>query len=109
MWVILPSNADWDCSKTQILQEILRIQNLHQVEHFAFLEVILLFRYVGMCKKQTSVSHSSTKAEIISLRMGGIPAQDLWNWVMEVSHYNQDHTNKTKNSPAKRNLRTCIF
>ena len=36
-----------------------------------------------MCKKQSSVSHSSTEAEIISLdaglRMDGIPALDLWN------------------------------
>ena len=34
-----------------------------------------------MCKKQTSVSHSSTEAEVISLdaglRMDGIPALDL--------------------------------
>ena len=34
------------------------------------------------CKKQTSVSHSSTEAEVISLdtglRMDGIPALDLW-------------------------------
>ena len=35
MWVILPNNADWDCFKTLTLQEILRIQNLHQVEHCA--------------------------------------------------------------------------
>ena len=35
-----------------------------------------------MCKKQTSVSHSSTESEIISLdaglRLDGIPALDLW-------------------------------
>ena len=41
-----------------------------------------------MSKKQTSVSHSSTDAEIISfdagLRMDGIPALDLWNLVTEV-------------------------
>ena len=36
----LPNNADRDCFKTPILQEILRIQNLHQVEHCAFWEVI---------------------------------------------------------------------
>ena len=43
-----------------------------------------------MCKKQTSVSHSSTEAEITSLdaglRMDGIPALDLWDSVIEVSH-----------------------
>ena len=41
-----------------------------------------------MCKKQTSVSHSSTESEIISLdaglRMDGLPALDLWNVVTEV-------------------------
>ena len=44
MWVILPSNADWDCFKTPILQEILRIQNPLLEEHYAFLEVIHSFR-----------------------------------------------------------------
>ena len=42
--VILQNNADWDCFMTPILQEILRIQNLHQVEHYAFWEVIHLFQ-----------------------------------------------------------------
>ena len=40
-----------------------------------------------MCKKQTSVSHSSTESEIISLdaglRMDGFPALDLWDTVTE--------------------------
>ena len=41
-----------------------------------------------MCKKQTSISHSSTESEIISLdaglRMDGILALDLWDGVTEV-------------------------
>ena len=41
-----------------------------------------------MCKKQTSVSHSSTESEIISLdagwRMDGLLALDLWDMVIEV-------------------------
>ena len=41
-----------------------------------------------MCKKQTSVSHTSSKAEIISLdaglRMDGIPALTHWDLVIEV-------------------------
>ena len=41
-----------------------------------------------MCKKQTSVSHSSTKSEIISLdarlRLDGIPALDLWDLIVFV-------------------------
>ena len=112
MWVTLQNNADWDCFKTPILREILRIHNPLLEEHCAFLEVgntaqqsrLGLFQdsdFAGdhedskstsggllcilgiqsfvpiswMCKKQTSVSHSSTEAEVISLdaglRMGG--------------------------------------
>ena len=41
-----------------------------------------------MCKKQTSVSHSSTKSEIISLdaglRLDGIPTLDLWDLIVLV-------------------------
>ena len=43
-----------------------------------------------MCKKQTSVSHSSTESEIISLdaglRLDGIPALDLWDLIVAVLH-----------------------
>ena len=46
----------------------------------------------GMCKKQTSVSHSSTVSEIISLdaglRLDGIPALDLWDLIVAVLHGN---------------------
>ena len=42
----------------------------------------------SMCKKQTSVSHSSTESEIISLdaglRLDGIPALDLWDLIVSV-------------------------
>ena len=41
-----------------------------------------------MCKKQTSVSHSSTESDIISLDAGlrkdGLLALDLWDIVIEV-------------------------
>ena len=42
-----------------------------------------------MCKKQTSVSHSSSESDVISLdaglRLDGIPALDLWGLEIEVS------------------------
>ena len=92
MLEILPNNADWDRFKTPILREILRTQNLLRVEHCAFLEVIHLFPISWMCKKQTSVSHSSTESEIISLDAGlriiGIPALDLWDLIVTVLHGN---------------------
>ena len=53
-----------------------------------------------MCKKQTSVSHCSTEAEVISrdagLRMEGIHALDLWDSVIEVFQTSPKQTNKTR-------------
>ena len=84
MWEILPNNADWDCFKTLTLRVILRIQNPLLEEHCAFLEVIRLIQ----SEKQTSVSHSSTESDIISLdaglRLDGIPALDLWDLIVSV-------------------------
>ena len=41
-----------------------------------------------MCKEQTSVSHSSTESEIISLdtrlRLDGLPAVELWDLIVSV-------------------------
>ena len=68
--------------------EILRTQNLLQVEHCAFLKVITLVPIRWMCKKQTSVSHSSTESEIISLdtglRLDGLPALELWDLIVSI-------------------------
>ena len=51
-----------------------------------------------MCKKQTSVSHSSTESEIISLdaglRLDGIPALGLWDPIVAVLHKNTYQSNQ---------------
>ena len=54
-----------------------------------------------MCKKQTSVSHSSTESEIISLDAGlildGIPALDLWDLIVSVlGNTTQNHDRTVK-------------
>ena len=53
-----------------------------------------------MCKKQTSVSHSSTESEIISLdaglRMDGIPALDLLDLVIKVLHSSSNQSKTFK-------------
>ena len=73
-----------------------------------------------MCKKQTSVSHSSIEAELKSsgagLRLDGIPALDLWDLVIEVLHssLNQpvqgnlcdNEPSKKKKTPERRNTPT---
>ena len=77
----------WDCFKTPILQEILRTQIPLLEEHCVF-ESHTFVPISWMCKKQTSVSHSSTESEIISLdaglRLDGIPALDLWDLIVLV-------------------------
>ena len=56
-----------------------------------------------MCKKQTSVSHNSTVAEIISLdaglRMDGIQALTLWDLVIEILHSVPNRTDGPKREP----------
>ena len=52
-----------------------------------------------MCKKQTSVSHSSTESEIIldaGLRLDGIPALDLWDLIVTVLHGNTHQNNQVR-------------
>ena len=59
-----------------------------------------------LCKEMTSVSHSSTDAEIVSLdaglRMDVIPALDLWDSVIEVFHFSPKQNNKTKDAREPR-------
>ena len=60
----------------------------------------------SMCKKQTSGSQSSTESEIISLdtglRMDGIPALDIWDFVIGVFHSSANQTNETKDDRESR-------
>ena len=57
-----------------------------------------------MCQKQTSVSHSSTESEIISLdaglRLDGKPALDLWDLIVAVLG-NTNQSNKERGDPFK--------
>ena len=74
-----------------------------------------------MCKKQTSVSHSSTESEIISLdaglRLDGIPALDFWDLIVLVlgnTTQNHDRTEqpviyRDKNHAQGQQSRGMIF
>ena len=90
MCVIRHSVVDWDCSKTQTLLETLKILNLPRGGFLCIFGSRTIVPISWMCKKQTSVSHSSTESEVISLdaglRMDGVPAHDLWELVKEVLH-----------------------
>ena len=97
MWETLQNNADWDCFKILILQEILRHSKSISGGTLCIFGSHTFVPISWMCKKQTSVSHSSTESEINSLdpglRMDGIPALDLWDLILAVLHGN---TNQSK-------------
>ena len=66
-----------------------------------------------ICKKQTSVSRSSTESEIISLdaglRLDGIPALDLWDLIVAVlGNTNQNHTEQGDLLKNKREVRSPL-
>ena len=65
-----------------------------------------------MCKKQTSVSPSSTGSEIVlldaGLRMDGSPALDLWDLVIEVLGMTQRIPKPTQACTRKTGVKTQI-
>ena len=65
-----------------------------------------------MCKKQTSVSHSSVESEIISLdaglRLDGIPALDFWDLIVAVLQGNTYQSNQEREDPSKSPTRKKI-
>ena len=65
-----------------------------------------------MCKKPTSVSHSSTKSEVISLdaglRMDGLTALDLWDVVIEVLHSQTHQPNKQRETTCEKSSKFKI-
>ena len=68
--------------------EILKIRNPLLEEHLCIFGSHTLVPISWMCKKQTSVSHSSTLSETISLdtglRLHGLPALELWDLIVSV-------------------------
>ena len=97
MWVILQNNADWDCFKTLNLAGDLEDSKSTSGGTLCIFGTYTFVPVSWMCKKQTSVSHSSTESEIISLdaglRLDGIPALDLCDLIVAVlGNTNQNHT-----------------
>ena len=68
-----------DCSKTQILLETLRTRSQHRVDFFCIFGSRTFVPISSMCKKQTSVPHSSTETEIISLDAGLRMDEFIWS------------------------------
>ena len=85
---ILPNNADWDCFKILTSREIFEDSKSISGGTLCIFGSHTFVPISWMCKKQTSVSHSSTESEIISLdtglRLDGLPALELWDLIVSV-------------------------
>ena len=74
---------------------------------------LCIFGSHALCKEQTSVSHSSTESEIISLdaglRMDAIPALDFWDLIVAVLHGNTYQNDQERRDPYKSPTRKKIL
>ena len=75
MWETLQNNADWDCFKTPILQEILTIQNRLQVGHYAFWEAIRLFQSDGCVRNKLQF-------RTVQQNLESFPWMQDWGWTV---------------------------
>ena len=84
----LLSNADWDCFRTLIFAGDLEDSKSTSGGTLCIFGSHTFVPISWMCKKQTSVSHSSTESEIISLdtglRLDGLPTLELWDLIVSV-------------------------
>ena len=88
MWVILRNNADWDYFKTLTSRWDLEDSKSTSGGPLCIFGSHTFVPISWMCKKQTSVSHSSTESEIISLdtglRLDGLLVLEFWDLVVSV-------------------------
>ena len=101
MCIILQNNPGWDCFKTPILRRDLEDSKSTSGGTLYVLGSHTFVPVSWMCKKQTSVSHSSVESEIISLDAGwredGIPALDWWDLIVLVfGNTTQNHDRTAK-------------
>ena len=88
MWVILPNNAGWGLFQDTDFAGDLEDPKSTSGGTLCIFGSHTFVPISWMCKKQTSVSHSSTESEIISLdtglRLDGLPALELWDLIVSV-------------------------
>ena len=99
LWVILLNNADWDSFQDSDFAGDLEDSKSISDGTLCFFGSHTFVPTSWLCKKQTSVSHSSTESEIIfleaGLRLDGIPALDLWDLIVAVlGNTNRNHTER---------------
>ena len=112
MWETQQNNADWDCFKTPTFAGDLDDSKSTSGGTLCVFGSHTFVPISRMCKKQTSVSHSSTESEIISLhaglRLDGKPALDLWDLIVTVLPGNTHHSDQVRGEPYKSPTRKKI-
>ena len=100
MWETKHDNADWDCFKDSDFAGDLEDSKSTSGTALCIFGSHTFVPISWMCKKKTSVSPSSTEAEIISLdaglRLDGFPAHDLWDLIVAVHHGNTYQSNQER-------------
>ena len=77
--------------------KILRIQNLHQVEHCSFLEVIRLFQSVGCVRNKLQFrTVQQNQKSFFGRKLDGIPALDLWDLIVAILYGNTNQINQAQ-------------
>ena len=103
MWETLVNNADWDCFRTSDFAGGLKDSKSTSGGILCILGSHTFVPISWMCKKQSSVSHSSTESEIISLdtglRLDGLFAMELWDLIVSVFG-NISHVSDGTGQPA---------
>ena len=93
-----------------ILPGILNTQNRLRDEFHVSSEVERAFSQVGCARNNLQFSHGSTESEVISLdaglRMDGISARDLWDFVVQVSTFFLTSTQSTNARTKKQSNRS---
>ena len=88
LWVILLNNAGWDCFQDSDFAGDLEDSKSTSGGTLCIFGSHTFVPISWMCKKQTSVSHSSTESEVIPLDAGlwldGIPALDWRDLIVAV-------------------------
>ena len=100
MWETLPNNADLGLSQDSEFAGDLDDSKSTAGGTLCIFGSHTFVPISWMCKKQTSVSHSSTESEIISLdaglRLDGIPVLDLFDLIVAVLHGNTYQRNQAR-------------
>ena len=105
MWEKLQNNADWDCFKTPILQEILRTRNPLQVEHCVLSEATRSLQSAGCVRNKLQFRTAQQNPKSFPW----MQALDLWDLIVTVLHGNTNQSKHVQENLSKSPTRKKIL